>query len=106
MTGDCHIRFCERLGVKFPLPTRHENVICKAKGDNTLKEKIENKEKKLTVWKDFVFDDLLLPSGSIWEAHAHCTHLQIAYANPQTKFCKRVLFCCQLNNKQNYSYCL
>ncbi len=23
MTGDCHVRFCERLGVKFPLPTRH-----------------------------------------------------------------------------------
>jgi len=22
MTGDCHVRFCERLGVKFPLPTR------------------------------------------------------------------------------------
>jgi hypothetical protein len=22
MTGDCHVRFCERLGVKFPRPTR------------------------------------------------------------------------------------
>ena len=22
MTGDCHARFCERLGVKFPGPTR------------------------------------------------------------------------------------
>jgi len=22
MTEDCHVRFCERLGVKFPLPTR------------------------------------------------------------------------------------
>jgi len=21
--GDYHVRFCERLGVKFPLPTRH-----------------------------------------------------------------------------------
>jgi uncharacterized protein len=25
MTGDCHVRFCERLGVKFPLPTRQSN---------------------------------------------------------------------------------
>ena len=24
MTGDCHVRFCERLGVKFPLPTRRK----------------------------------------------------------------------------------
>ena len=22
MTGDCHVRFCEGLGVKIPLPTR------------------------------------------------------------------------------------
>ena len=22
MMGDYHVRFCERLGVKFPLPTR------------------------------------------------------------------------------------
>jgi len=22
--GDYHVRFCERLRVKFPLPTRHE----------------------------------------------------------------------------------
>ena len=22
MTGDCHVRFCERLGGKFPGPTR------------------------------------------------------------------------------------
>ncbi len=22
MTGDCHVRFCERLRVKLPLPTR------------------------------------------------------------------------------------
>ena len=22
MTGDCHVRFCERLGVKLPRPTR------------------------------------------------------------------------------------
>jgi hypothetical protein len=22
MTGDCHVRFCERLAVKFRLPTR------------------------------------------------------------------------------------
>jgi hypothetical protein len=26
MTGDCHVRFCERLRVKFPLPTRPPTV--------------------------------------------------------------------------------
>ncbi len=26
MMGDYHVRFCERLGVKFPLPTRHTTV--------------------------------------------------------------------------------
>jgi len=25
-----------------------------------------------------------------WGANAHCTHLQIAQADPQTKICKRV----------------
>jgi len=23
MTGDCHVRFCERDGVQFPVPTQH-----------------------------------------------------------------------------------
>jgi len=27
-----------------------------------------------------------------WGASAHCTHLQIAQATPQTKICKRVQF--------------
>ena len=40
---------------------------------------------KLTQYKDFVFAD---PQKK--EAYAHCTHLQIAQANPQTKICKRV----------------
>ncbi len=26
MTGDRHVQFCERLGVKFPLPTRPTGV--------------------------------------------------------------------------------
>jgi len=34
----------------------------------------------------------LLPFGTVWEANAHCTHLQIAQADPQTKICKRVQF--------------
>ena len=25
--GDYHVRFCERLGVKFPLSTRHNHVV-------------------------------------------------------------------------------
>lgn len=32
--GDYHVRFCERLGVKFPLSTRHKTVICNLKKEN------------------------------------------------------------------------
>jgi len=39
-----------------------------------------------------VFADPLLPFGTIGEARTHCTHLQIAQANPQTEICKRVQF--------------
>jgi len=49
-----------------------------------LKRKLEYITKKLTGWKDFVFTD---PQKK--EAYAHCTHLQIALACPQTKICKR-----------------
>jgi len=46
----------------------------------------------LTDLKDFVFACPLLPFGTIWDANAHCTHLQIAQTYPQTKICKRVQF--------------
>ena len=32
--GDYHVRFCERLGVKLPLSTRHINVVCNVKNIN------------------------------------------------------------------------
>ena len=54
--------------------------------------KIKDIEMKLSARKDFVFPHPLLPYGAIWEAHAHCTHLQIAHADPQTEICKRVQF--------------
>jgi len=41
----------------------------------------------LTDWKNFVFAN---PQKK--EAYAHCTHLQIAQADPQTEICKRVQF--------------
>lgn len=31
MMGDYHVQFCERLGVKLPLSTRHETVVHNAK---------------------------------------------------------------------------
>ncbi len=49
-------------------------------------------ELKGTARKDFVFADSLLPFGTIWEDNAHCTHLQIAQANPQTEIHKKVQF--------------
>ncbi|MFW5700944.1 MAG: hypothetical protein ACOC3S_02620 [Bacteroidota bacterium] len=42
--------------------------------------------------KKLVFADPLLPFGTVGEVHAHCTHLQIALADAQTKICKRVQF--------------
>jgi len=46
----------------------------------------------MTASKRFCFADPLLPCGTIWDAHTHCTHLQIAQADPQTEICKRVQF--------------
>ncbi|WP_054722493.1 hypothetical protein [Marinifilum fragile] len=42
--------------------------------------------------KKIVFASPLLPFGTVGEAHAHCTHLQIAQADPQAEICKRVQF--------------
>jgi len=50
-----------------------------------LKQGIKYIIKKLIDWKDFVFAD---PHKK--KAYTHCTHLQIALADPQTKICKRV----------------
>ena len=74
-----------------PLPARlrKETVEHKLK---ILKQELKHIIRKLTDWKDFVFADPLLPFGTIWEADAHCSHLQIAPADPQTKICKRVQF--------------
>lgn len=52
-----------------------------------LKQEIRHIIGKSTEWKDLVFVD---PHKK--EANAHCTHLQIAQADPQTKICKRVQF--------------
>ncbi len=42
--------------------------------------------------KKIVFADPLPPFGTVGVAQAHCTHLQITQADPQTKICKRVQF--------------
>ena len=52
-----------------------------------LKQEIKYMIEKLTDRNNFVFANLQKK-----EAHAHCTHLQIAKAYPQTKICKRVQF--------------
>jgi len=48
----------------------------------------------IEVWckKKLVFAHPLLPFWTVWEAYAHCTHLQIAQANLKTKICKRMQF--------------
>jgi len=53
--------------------------------------------------KKLVFARPLLPFGAVGEAHAHCTHLQIAQALPQTKICKRVQFLPSLR-KRNFTF--
>jgi len=54
---------------------------------NVLKQELKHIIIKITDWKDFVFAD-----PHKMEAYAHCTHLQIAQADPRTKICKRVQF--------------
>jgi hypothetical protein len=65
---------------------------------NKLKENISS---LIEGWckKKIVFACPLLPFGTVREAHAHSTHLQIAQADPQTEICKRV----QLLPSQNSS---
>jgi hypothetical protein len=59
-----------------------------------LKKRIENIVSLIEDWckKKLVFASPLLPFWTVREAHAHCTHLQIPQANPQTEICKRVQF--------------
>ncbi len=66
----------------LPARQRNETVEHKLK---ILKRELKHIIKKLTDWKDFVFAD---PHKK--RAYAHCTHLQIAQADPQTEICKRV----------------
>jgi hypothetical protein len=59
-----------------------------------LEKRIENIDSLNEGWckKKLVFARPLLPFGTVGEAYAHCTHLQIAQADAQTKICKRVQF--------------
>jgi len=59
-----------------------------------LKKRIENIDSLNEGWckKKLVFAHPLLPFGTVGEASAHCTHLQIAHAKAHTKICKRVQF--------------
>jgi hypothetical protein len=59
-----------------------------------LKKQIVNIGSLIEGWckKKLVFARPLLPFGTVGEASAHCTHLQIAQADAQTKICKRVQF--------------
>ncbi len=48
--GDYHVRFCERLRVKFPLPTRSQTVWGALKTRKTLKkESSKSNEYELTL---------------------------------------------------------
>jgi len=68
-----------------------------------LKKWTENISSLIEGWckKKLVFARPLLPFGTVGEALAHCTHLQIAQANPQTEICKRVQFLPTLKSAQN-----
>ena len=98
---------CSRLetivaGLIAPADRIQVNVVCKAKKDNRthinrfekLKKRIEKIHSLIKGWckKKLVFASPLLPFGTVGEANTHCTHLQIALADTQTKICKRVQF--------------
>ncbi|NJL77218.1 MAG: hypothetical protein HC892_21565 [Saprospiraceae bacterium] len=101
---------CNLIGNRPQSATFHTaNVVCKAEKDIRTfidkSEKLKNWIKKIhsliEVWckKKLVFAHPLLPFGTVREAHAHCTHLQIAQAHPtDQKFAKECNFC-QRSNK-------
>jgi len=57
-----------------------------------LKKRIEYISSLIEGWckKKLVFARPLLPFGTVGEAYAHCTHLQIAQADSQNQICKRM----------------
>ncbi|HZH70095.1 MAG TPA: hypothetical protein VFD80_06570 [Flavobacteriaceae bacterium] len=59
-----------------------------------LKKRIDYLSSLIESWrkKKSVFAYPLLPFGTVRESNAHCTHLQIAQTDPQTKIYKRVQF--------------
>ena len=65
---------------------------------NNLKKQTKNIDSLTEDWckKKLVFAHPLLPFGTVNEAHTHCTHLQIAQADPLTKICKRVQLTTQI----------
>lgn len=70
-----------------------------------MKKRIKNISSLIEGWckKKLVFARPLLPFGTVGEALAHCTHLQIAQADPQTKICKRVQFFPSLKDVIKYT---
>lgn len=83
------------------LAASEKNDATTLKPDYKLKKRIENIVSLIEGWimKKTVFADPLLPFGPVREANAHGTHLQIAHADPQTKICKRVVFCKRTDSK-------
>jgi hypothetical protein len=77
-----------------PLYARQRNELHRNKLIDNLKKRLENIGSLIESWckKKIVFANALLPFGTVGIATAHCTHLQIAQADPQTKICKRVQF--------------
>jgi hypothetical protein len=90
-----------KLMLTNPLLGLYKPVVCKAKNEmqiykliGKLKKRIENISSLIEglCKKKIVFACPLLPFGTVREAYAYCTHLQIAQADTQTKICKRVQF--------------
>ena len=67
---------------------KHGNLII------NLKKQAENIVLLIKNWckKKLVFSDSLIPFGTVGEANAHCTHLQITQANHRPKFAKEYNF--------------
>jgi len=86
--GKLKVRCFKTPNVSYtePLPARRRNETVEHKF-KILKRKLKHIIGILTDLKDFVFAQ---PQKK--EAYAHCTHLQIAQTDTQTKICKRVQF--------------
>ena len=74
MTRECQVRICERLGVKFPGPTRPWRLSLRCEGSNAIGANRTCRERRERV--DLTKMTHKRHSGSTFAAQKHCSFLR------------------------------